>query len=149
MQGGSSGIGYGLKYQVTHKTRTLFFNFCFYKSWFIDSQVLSSHAGQMHIRCQSRHRSLQLPHWNSQPQRRERGFISFLFLEINLNLCSKFRWLDLMNPKSIRCICFGFHPVEPSSFARVCSRILTRYGTSVRVRSINGFSLLFFPLVTV
>lgn len=103
----------------------------------------------MHIRCQSRHRSHQLPHWNSQPQRRERGFISFSSLEINLNLCSKFRWLDLMNQKSFRCICFGFHPVEPSSFARVCSRILTKYGTSVRVRSINGFSPLFFPLVTV
>lgn len=27
MQGGSSGIGYGLKYQVSHKTRTLHFKF--------------------------------------------------------------------------------------------------------------------------
>lgn len=46
-----------------------------------------------------------------------------------------------------RCIWFGFHQVEPSSYARVCSRTRTRSGTSLPVPSINGSSPLSTLLV--
>lgn len=67
MQGGSSGIGYGLKYQVLSQSRSLF-----------NLQLLMvAFAGEMYIGCESRHGSHQLPHWNTKPQRRERGDGSF------------------------------------------------------------------------
>lgn len=70
MQGGSSGIGYGLKYQVTESI-ILFpiFSVNFLKAYSKDESV----SGEMYIGCESRYGLHQLPRWNPKSQRRKRG----------------------------------------------------------------------------
>ena len=75
MQGGSSGIGYGLKYQVTESI-ILFpiFSVNFLKAYSKDESV----SGEMYIGCESRYGLHQLPHWNPKFERRKRGGFSML-----------------------------------------------------------------------
>ena len=73
MQGGSSGIGYGLKYQVTlsssYRPRSSSVNFL----KLLQKANLLSVSGEMYIGCESRYGLHQLPRWNPKSQRRKRG----------------------------------------------------------------------------
>lgn len=50
--------------------------------------------------------------------------------------------LDLISVLIFRCICWGFRTAVLNWSARVCFRIPTRFGISLLVLSISGFSLL-------
>ena len=139
MQGTSTGIGYGLKYQVKSPTLSLSLD-----SLNPNLVSNSSLTGSMHCRRQSRHRSHQFHRRHSQPQRRKRGLSSqFLFWY----RCVYLAWFWMKWCFFLRCIWFGFHRAERNSCARVCSRIRTRSGTSLLVPLISAFSPLFSPPV--
>lgn len=165
MQGGSTGVGYGLKYQVNQSNQSnithpkphqillqsIFIspNFSFNTSAFMVSVIFV--IGKMYYGCESRYRSHQLPHRYSQSQRRKWGF-EFLFIRSTICVPMLFRVLMCFELNFIsicfRCIWLDFHQMVRNLFARVCFRTRMRYGTLLLALLINASSLPSSLLVT-
>ena len=101
----------------------------------------------MHCRCQSRYWSHQLHNRHSQPQRWKWGHAQ-LYSDLFRAWLFVFVFdMDLMQFKSIRCIWFDSHRVDPNSYAKVCFLTPMRSGTWRLAPSNSAFSLPSSPLV--
>lgn len=136
MQGGSSGIGYGLKYQVQPKT----LNLCVFSNRLSDSLKLETLILMVCTR-QDAYRM-----WKPTqiiPASSPGRWVSKKKMRLSFNcwfdfVCCKFCTRDLsllseMKSAITRCTWFGFPRLGLSSYARACFRTLTRSGTSLLV----------------
>lgn len=151
MQGGSTGIGYGLKYQVIHSINQS-----------INQYDFTPNFNQIHLHLLNyRHDVLRM--WKPiqiTPVSSPALSVSKKKMRFHLNtwsricICLLFRfWFDWIEVYIYVCVCFrciwlGFRLVVRNLFARVCFRILMRFGTLLLVLLINVSSPLFFLLVS-